>query len=122
MITPFPKEKDFRISTHLHHREFRCKCKQKDCTQTLVDIALVEAFEHFRAATGEPLYITSGFRCQWWNSFSDGSPKSTHKLGMAMDLIVPKGISYKDFALKADSFFNRVLANYESENFIHVNM
>jgi uncharacterized protein YcbK (DUF882 family) len=46
--------------------------------------------DQLRELWGEPLVISSGARCLWWNEMVGGVPSSKHLLGHASDILVSK--------------------------------
>jgi len=91
------------ISPHLSIREVRCRCGCK--TGGLIDPYTASLFELIREACGgNPLVITSGWRCIKHNKAVGGHPKSFHLLGMALDLRKPNFMSLDEFYIIADEF------------------
>lgn len=88
-ILRFKKDVDTALSPHFNVREFVCPCPQ--CTETLVDSALITLLEKMRSQTG-PLKISSGYRCQHYQSelcargYPTSSGISTHSTGRAVDV------------------------------------
>lgn len=109
------KHSPIKLSPHLHHDEFRCKCRHKDCTLTQVDELLLELFETLRAEYGLSIFVSSGFRCQEHNAKVGGVVNSNHILGSAIDLIKPKKNTEKFISLC------RTIFPYtkEYESFVH---
>lgn len=70
--------------------EFECKCKQKDCLgkapRLRMSQTLLEALDKIREEMGQPLVVTSGFRCKRHNSAIGGAINSRHMLGDAVDI------------------------------------
>lgn len=80
-----------RISDHFSVFEFDCPCN--NCKETLVYPELVEKLEALRQKVGQPILVTSGFRCENHQRELEAlgyetSPKSQHLLGMAADISV----------------------------------
>lgn len=72
-----------------------------DNTPTLLVIAHLEELcqkllQPIRDAYGQPIKVTSGFRCYRLNRYVGGSPTSAHPIGWAADLKPASG-SYADF-------------------------
>lgn len=74
-----------KYSTHLSHREFACGCNHTDCVMQLARYDLLHAFDMTRIQYGEPITITSGFRCQRHNRDIGGVDNSMHKIGAGVD-------------------------------------
>lgn len=62
--------------------EFKCKC---GCGMDVSD-KLKERADLAREIAGVPFVITSGARCVEHNKNVNGNPRSTHTLGLAMDI------------------------------------
>lgn len=69
---------------HFSDAELACHhCGANECTQALVD-----ALEAFRALTGKPVIVSSGYRCRKHNAEAGGVGKSQHVEGLAADIRV----------------------------------
>lgn len=71
--------------THFPHykpRELACPC----CGWVDVDVALMRALEALRVDLGEPIIVTSGYRCAVHNRAVGGVPHSQHRYGRAADI------------------------------------
>ena len=64
--------------------EFQCPC---GCGEQKVDLELAEKLQIIRDKVGQPIKITSGYRCIVHNASKTvgGSPNSKHRFGMAAD-------------------------------------
>lgn len=71
-------------------KEFKCRCGRKECDATAMKPLFLAKLEALRHEWGEPLVVSSGARCPFWNKECRGSPRSQHLMGNAADLIVPK--------------------------------
>jgi len=78
-------DQDVQISPHFYSGEFMCPC----CKVAIVDLDLVARLEELRQRVGEPIRITSGYRCPKHNAEVGGSPVSLHMVGAAADIVVP---------------------------------
>lgn len=119
----FQKEESFKLSLHLKHSEFRCKCNYPDCTFTLVDFYILENYEVVRSLLNMKLRCTSGFRCQRHNSDVSGVDASFHKLGLALDLQPFDKESKKKFNHDLDKLENACRQQFSFvkryETFVH---
>lgn len=70
------------MSKYFKKEEFACNC---GCGFDDVDPKLIELMDYIREKAGEPLYITSGCRCPYWNEHERGEPNSQHLYGTACD-------------------------------------
>lgn len=75
-----------RVQSVLELNELHCKCDFEDCSFTIINPALLEAFKKLRIAFNEPLRITSAYRCQRHNAVTGGVKNSYHMKGMALDV------------------------------------
>ena len=71
-------------------KEFQCRCGRAECDASAMKPIFVAKLNALRHVWGEPLVVSSGARCPFWNKQVGGSPRSQHLLGNAADLIVPK--------------------------------
>lgn len=88
----YNKNTDQPVSAHFKAREFDCSCNR--CTTTAISKRLVELLEAFRARVGQPVQITSGFRCYFHqqelreSGYETATGISCHEKGEASDLCV----------------------------------
>lgn len=83
-----------RLTEHFWRHEFACKGTQCCGHSAPVDMRLVYALERLRMACGRPLIVQSGFRCRAHNDEIPGaSDTSLHTVGMAADVLLPKGMT-----------------------------
>lgn len=70
--------------------EFECNCKDKDCLgkqpRLRMSQTLLEALDRIREEMGQPLVVTSGFRCKKHNAVIGGALNSRHVHGDAADI------------------------------------
>lgn len=71
-----------KISKHFRARELMCPC----CRECIVDAELLEILEEIRYIIGEPIHVTSGYRCEKHNTEVRGARNSQHRLGKAADI------------------------------------
>jgi uncharacterized protein YcbK (DUF882 family) len=69
--------------SHFKPEEFACHC---GCGEKEVNPKLIDLLELIRAAVNEPIYITSGRRCEKHNRACGGKERSQHLLGNAADI------------------------------------
>ena len=116
------KNNHAKLSDHLSQDEIDCKCLNEDCQHTLIHMDLVQAFERLRDAYKQPIFVSSGYRCQRHNEAVGGTRGSKHKIGMALDLrpYNPMGLDrFRDLAL---GYFDMAIAYKFADanlNFIH---
>lgn len=71
-----------KISPHFRARELMCPC----CGGCMVDAKLLQLLEDIRKIIGEPIHVTSGYRCEKHNTEVRGAKNSQHRLGKAADI------------------------------------
>ncbi len=79
-------------------------CQGIDCcgNSSPVAMALVDALQQLRDLVGQPLIVTSGFRCRTHNHNIGGAENSQHCLGTAADISCP-GIDPAKLAALAET-------------------
>ena len=72
--------------------ELACECGGKYCTKfpSLISIRLLKNLQKTRNKLGVPMTITSGIRCQRWNTICGGATFSRHMTGQAIDFVSEK--------------------------------
>ena len=68
------------LSKNFSRSEFICRCGAEG-----ISFALVEILQKVRDAVG-PIRINSSMRCPYHNNEAGGSPKSSHLIGLAVDI------------------------------------
>ena len=68
------------LSKNFSRSEFICRCGAEG-----ISFALVEILQKVRDAVG-PMRINSSMRCPYHNNEAGGSPKSSHLIGLAVDI------------------------------------
>lgn len=83
-----------KLSEHFKREEFACPC---GCGFDTVDAKLLQILERVRVQFNSPVIITSGCRCEVYNSLPiiGGAKKSLHLWGKAADIVV-KDVEPKD--------------------------
>lgn len=121
------KGDDIQLSKNFNSKEFDCQCTRPACVEQRISIDLVEKIELIRKEINQPLTITSGFRC--FNHQQDLkdkgtvstviAQKSTHVLGDAVDIKIPKNNTI-------DTFLERCEKHFESigiaKTFLHLDL
>lgn len=105
----------FQLTKHFNLREFQCR----HCGQVKVDSRLVNKLQMFRYIVGQPITITSGYRCPTHNKNVGGAPKSKHMEGIAADIRV-EGMTPKQVAELADKSGFTGIGIYK--NFVHLDI
>lgn len=92
------------ISDHFGAKELTCRCKYEDCKEQRISADLIARLEKVRVELGQPLIVTSAYRCTEYQAHLRSSgvntvvaKKSTHELGDAVD-VVPRDGEMEGFA------------------------
>lgn len=78
-----------KVARNFYREEFACKC---GCLFSAVDTELLDILVTIREMFGKKVMITSGCRCNEYNTEIGGHPNSYHTRGMAVDFVV-EGVS-----------------------------
>lgn len=81
----YKKGSNLKLSPNFNSDEFDCKCGNL-CDKTYIAKEVIEVIQRLREALGEPITITSAYRCKEHNQSVGGAKNSTHPLGLAVDL------------------------------------
>ena len=83
-IISFQRGDKTALTKDFARSEFQCPC---GCGEQKVDLELAEKLQIIRDKVGQPIKITSGYRCIVHNASKTvgGSPNSKHRFGMAAD-------------------------------------
>lgn len=91
-----------QISKNFTSDEFDCQ-GSNCCTETVIDVDLVDFLQKIRDHFGKPVNISSAYRCEVHNSrIPNASKASKHMYGMAADITV-SGIAPAEVAKYAES-------------------
>ena len=90
------KGDDITLSPHFKTSEFNCRCKNESCHTQSINKEVISRLEQIRSEVGEPLRITSAFRCADQQRYLRNAGvstvvaqnKSTHESGDAVDVQV----------------------------------
>lgn len=75
---------------HFTEAELSCRC---GCGSMDLKPRLLKALGRLRVAYGEPIIITSGYRCEAYNKKIKGSQDSQHCLGLAVDVGIAASVN-----------------------------
>lgn len=110
------------ISSHWTTMEFQCRCDRPECVEQRIRVELMDRLERLRCMLGNPILVTSGFRCHahQMDLEEKGYPTSLggsqHELGCAADLVAGD----MDLLLQCcEKFFKAIGV---SRKFIHVDL
>lgn len=89
---------------------------------------LLTLFEAIRNGAGVSVAVLSAWRCPRHNSRVGGSPRSQHSIGAALDLRLPPGWSFDDWAAHCEKVTRAVMrgqggvGRYPGQRFVHVDL
>ena len=94
--------------------EFSCECGGKYCTKfpSLISIRLLKNLQKTRNKLGVPMTITSGLRCQRWNTICGGATFSRHMTGKAIDFVSDKTKTFTQRKKVMDWYIKLYGSNY----------
>lgn len=79
-------------------------------------VLIEECLDPIREAFGDPIMVTSGYRCQLLNVACGGSPTSEHKEGFAADIDSSDNIRLWDVITSGDFKWTQLINEYPDEN------
>ena len=122
-VRTYQENDKVQLSEHFNSYEFRCGLGRPcACTTILIDDKLVEFLEQIRQHFGQPITITSAYRCENYNRSIGGAVGSRHSKGQAADIVV-KGVSPREVAKYAESIGVLGIGLYETASdgyFTHI--
>ena len=122
-VKTYQENDKVQLSEHFNSYEFRCGLGRPcACTTILSDDNLVEFLEQIRQHFGQPITITSAYRCENYNRSIGGAAGSRHSKGQAADIVV-KGVSPREVAKYAESIGVLGIGLYETASdgyFTHI--
>ena len=117
-VKTYQENDKVQLSEHFNSYEFRCGLG-RPCACTTI---LVEFLEQIRQHFGQPITITSAYRCENYNRSIGGAAGSRHSKGQAADIVV-KGVSPREVAKYAESIGVLGIGLYETASdgyFTHI--
>ena len=93
------------LGKYFDESEFSCECPRHNGRGVLdhvIDKRLVDVLDAIRERVGEPVHITSGYRCPAHSAEVGGMSNSQHVQGTAADIYV-NGVSVEDLAQLAEA-------------------
>lgn len=115
------KGKDTKLSANFTSTEFDCK-GSGCCTETVIDVDLVNYLQKIRSHFNKPLTVTSAYRCATHNAkVANASSQSKHMYGMAADIFI-SGVAPSEIAKYAESIGILGIGLYPASdgNFVHI--
>lgn len=107
---------DKKVSKYFWESEFKCKCGKCQLIPGMSPV-LIERLDKMREEYGQPIIVTSGFRCKDHNKRVGGSPRSQHLYGRAADIT---GEDLDRLYELAERYFDSIGDGRENGLFIHV--
>ena len=98
------------LTKHFSRYEVQCSC---GCGASWVSPKLIEKLQHVRDVVNKPMTITSGVRCEAFNSSIKASMNSSHipdgyGIGNAVDIACTTSKYRYELIQVAQKFFNRI--------------
>ena len=106
---------DSPLTVHFNLKEFECPC----CHRVRICPLLLLRLEKVRVLWGEPMVLTSAFRCDAHNSAVGGVKNSLHRLGQAADVRVTQEKQGFFVSLAKKCGFAEILPRAE-RGFVHI--
>lgn len=112
-----------KLSDHFSSKEMACRCSHLECKEQRISKDLIARLEKVRIEIGQPLIVTSAFRCHQKQEDIRASgtstvvaKKSTHETGDAVDVVPKSGLTSDFEAICAKQFDSIGVA----KNFLHL--
>ena len=87
-------------------------------------VLIEECLDPIREKFGNPIMVTSGYRCSQLNAACGGSPTSAHKLGQAADIDTSDNIRLWEVITSGDFKWTQLINEYPDEegepSWIHI--
>jgi len=113
------------LSLHFSRSEFACNGQNCCGHSSPISIILVRALERLRKIVCLPLIVTSGYRCNVYNSEIAAAPLSAHTHALAADIAIPSRCSLRtlyDAAVSIPAFARGGIGLYPQRRFIHLDI
>lgn len=110
-------KKNYSITSKVFIERIRCKC----CKEVKYLPSLFICYNILRNFVEGKCYITSGYRCEKYNTIIGGSKNSYHKKGMALDIHFSTPLEIHQFTLAKNSGFKGCII-YLEKNFTHFDL
>jgi len=117
------------ISTYLSADEYKCSCcgmlppEYNSVSSGGIYWEVFDAFTDLRGRFGEPIPVTSGFRCPLHNHAVGGKPLSVHLFGLALDCGFTDSVHVKKFEdLVNEHYPDLRMGVYYSSKFVHIDV
>ena len=108
-------------STHFSRSELQCHC---GCGRCEMDAAFMVRLEQLRVAFGNPMHLSSAYRCPEYNArISHTGSHGPHTTGRAVDVLVSGEDAYRLVQLALELGFTGIGINQKGpreKRFIHL--
>ena len=106
------------LSRNFTYAEFACP----KCGKAKVDPALINALQELRDRVGQPVIVSSGYRCPDYNRAVGGASDSLHLEGKAADIYVRGYTAVQLYRLVSEIPAFTGIGVYPQNNFVHVDL
>jgi len=112
------------LSEHFSTHEFACPCKNTACLYQRIAKELVDKLELVRVEIGNPIRVTSGYRCSKYQAelrargYETSLGPSQHEIGRAAD-ITTAPYALKPMAVECADHFKAIGVG---KTFVHVDL
>lgn len=112
-----------KLTEHFDSSEFRCKCGCGNGDYMMAP-ELVQGLEELREMIGQPIIVTSAFRCERHNEAVGGVDNSYHTQGLACDIAVSgmTAMRLASWCEQVDVFARGGIGIYPANHFVHVDI
>lgn len=113
------------LSKNFSKLEIMCPC---NCGANRISPLLIEKLQKVRNIIGRPIIITSGVRCEFYNTSINASMNSSHipdgfGIGNAVDIACPNSQHRYELVEVAQKFFNRIgISGGSYGGFVHLDV
>ena len=113
------------LSKNFSRLEVQCPC---GCGANLINPFLVEKLQKVRNIIGRPIVITSGVRCEFYNTSIKASMNSSHipdsyGMGNAVDIACTNSKDRYELVELSQKFFNRIgISGGSYGGFVHLDV
>lgn len=104
------------MSKYFSDEEVMCHC---GCGGNETKAILLEYADRLREHVGQPLSCSCAYRCPEHNAEVGGVPDSQHVQGLAMDVLVPEGMTVDELADHAIAVGFDGIGRYYDDGFVH---
>jgi zinc D-Ala-D-Ala carboxypeptidase len=119
------KGQDLALSPYFSSREMSCHCSYPDCKKQMISKSLIGKLGTIRKEIGQPLIVTSAYRCTKYQEFLRAAGVNTvvaklsqHELGNAAD-VVPKDGKMEGFEGVCSKEFDSIGL---AKSFLHLDL